>query len=334
MENNLVTSKEIIKKTNISRATLNNYVKYGILPRPLVRTPQQRDEGPTKIGYFPTWVIERVRDVQAMKRGGKTMEEIVSVLSAETVKDNEDTEESFLPERPHSNRESEIRESMHHSTPSFLSVCVLAADLENSAKIRAELPSAEYFELINRLWQDMDEIFHSYNGVRVTHEGSGILHCFVKKAAVNYITNGLKCALKVLEIIRIISNEWQMRKGWTNELYMNMGMDEGRAYLGTIQTPRNLELAALGDSITRAVCLSSMAGHGGVYATKSMMNRLDEEELKSIVYGVKRRHPEKGEIFVEKSFSRIFDLLNPGGTECDRYMDMDMGAVTEIISMK
>ena len=31
----MITSKEIIEQTGISRATLNNYIKMGILPKPI-----------------------------------------------------------------------------------------------------------------------------------------------------------------------------------------------------------------------------------------------------------------------------------------------------------
>ena len=36
---NWVTSKEILFKTSISRATLNNYIQAGIIPKPVVKKP-------------------------------------------------------------------------------------------------------------------------------------------------------------------------------------------------------------------------------------------------------------------------------------------------------
>jgi len=38
-EPTLISSKEILDQTGISRATLNNYIRVGILPRPLVQRP-------------------------------------------------------------------------------------------------------------------------------------------------------------------------------------------------------------------------------------------------------------------------------------------------------
>ena len=63
---NLITSKEIIEKTGISRATLNNYIKMGILPKPIVRRPGPEQKGVKKIGYFPASVLEHILKVKLL----------------------------------------------------------------------------------------------------------------------------------------------------------------------------------------------------------------------------------------------------------------------------
>jgi class 3 adenylate cyclase/DNA-binding transcriptional MerR regulator len=72
----MITSKDIISKTGISRATLNNYIKLGILPRPVVGPPRPGDHGVKQIGYFPEEVIVRLDRVKLMKDQGRSMEEI------------------------------------------------------------------------------------------------------------------------------------------------------------------------------------------------------------------------------------------------------------------
>jgi len=71
-----VTSKEILLKTGISRATLNNYIKMGIIPRPLVKKPRGDMKGTKKIGYFPYAVLERIEWVKRLKHAGNSMEDI------------------------------------------------------------------------------------------------------------------------------------------------------------------------------------------------------------------------------------------------------------------
>jgi hypothetical protein len=71
-----VTSKEILLKTGISRATLNNYIKMEIIPRPLVKKPTGDMKGTKKIGYFPYAVLERIEWVKRLKQEGNSMEDI------------------------------------------------------------------------------------------------------------------------------------------------------------------------------------------------------------------------------------------------------------------
>lgn len=82
-QGNWVSSKEILERTGISRATLNNYIKVGILPKPVVQRPMEKAGGTKKIGYFPSQVIERIEFVQRFKREGKSMGEITELLRFE-----------------------------------------------------------------------------------------------------------------------------------------------------------------------------------------------------------------------------------------------------------
>ena len=79
-QNDLITSKEILIKTGISRATLNNYIRMGILPRPVVMRPKGPMKGVKKIGYFPWAAVERIQLVKRLKKQALSMEEIVSQL--------------------------------------------------------------------------------------------------------------------------------------------------------------------------------------------------------------------------------------------------------------
>jgi class 3 adenylate cyclase/DNA-binding transcriptional MerR regulator len=88
----LITSKEIIDKTGISRATLNNYIKMGILPKPIVRKPGPEQKGVKQIGYFPADVLDRILKVKLLKRQGNSMDEIVNLFK-EIISDKPDTAE-------------------------------------------------------------------------------------------------------------------------------------------------------------------------------------------------------------------------------------------------
>jgi adenylate cyclase len=86
---NWINTKEILIKTGISRATLNNYIRLGIIPRPLVQKPRGEAGGAKKIGYFPYEVLDRIQLVRILKREGNAMEEIAKNLKDTPVADDE-----------------------------------------------------------------------------------------------------------------------------------------------------------------------------------------------------------------------------------------------------
>jgi adenylate cyclase len=80
----MLTSFEVMEAADISRATLNNYIAQGLLPRPLVKNPEPG--APTnarQIGYFPEEVLRRLERISQLKKDGYAMAEIASQLEAE-----------------------------------------------------------------------------------------------------------------------------------------------------------------------------------------------------------------------------------------------------------
>jgi adenylate cyclase len=78
----LLTSKEIIERTGISRATLNNYIASGLVPRPQVLPPGPEHGAAPRIGYFPDDTIARVEAIQRLKREGWSIARIAEHLAA------------------------------------------------------------------------------------------------------------------------------------------------------------------------------------------------------------------------------------------------------------
>lgn len=506
-----LTSKEVLLRTSISRATLNNYIKMGIIPKPVVKRPVSGLPGTKKIGYFPEEVVESIETVKRLKQEGNSMEEIArrfvqmppvnqplgrgnanqsyqeqgpSPIHPEepetgtskgmslklTIDDiphaallvnqsfeiewiNNAAEEQFfnrsirsIPELESRNifklfftwefhdavrnwkdvvafhmafckdkftkddlaklyegisaselgclekiyeeqsplqsegitnnhlkiekqdgsvlnyqvysvffregmffvyvpteeslsglleviscRESVINDLLKRRMPSLVSLCVFVADLQDSVKISAELPPSDYFELINGLWKTLQGCFEKYNGICGKHAGDGILQYFIKRPGTNYIMDAICCAVEVREKTRAFSNEWKLRKGWLNDLYLNVGINEGKEYFGTIQSSSNIEFTALGDSINYTGRLSDLARFGSIMVTKNVINRLDSEEISRIRYGIRRRQEDGREIFIEKSFSRVLDLLDTSDERHIKFRDISTLPVTEII---
>ncbi len=76
-----LTSRELIERAGISRATLNNYIALGLLPRPDVTPPRDQSSRARRIGYFPAEALEVLLRVRSMKEEGISMDQIVDTLA-------------------------------------------------------------------------------------------------------------------------------------------------------------------------------------------------------------------------------------------------------------
>lgn len=93
-----ISSRELIKISAISRATLNNYISIGILPKPVVRRPDEVSRV-VKIGYFPESAIAAIEKIKRLKKEGASMNNIVKMFrnQAETQDDIRLAEVNYPP---------------------------------------------------------------------------------------------------------------------------------------------------------------------------------------------------------------------------------------------
>ena len=80
----MITSKELLERTGISRATLNNYISLGILERPSVLPSSKADTEAPRIGFFPEQAVTVIEEVQRLKKQGLTMNEIAQKFRRDT----------------------------------------------------------------------------------------------------------------------------------------------------------------------------------------------------------------------------------------------------------
>jgi class 3 adenylate cyclase len=184
-------------------------------------------------------------------------------------------------------------------------VAVLVAGLQHSTNIWSELPPEEYFELINDIWATADPIFRRHSGSHGKHPADGMVCYFFPLPAGSYLWNALVAAQELREAMRRVSKEWQLRKGWTTELYMNIGIDEGQEWLGTFKSDSKLDFTSLADTIHHAARLSDFSRSGAIWATKNLLGKLSAGERERIRYGVRRKGPDGQHVFVPHVFSNV-----------------------------
>ncbi len=486
----MLNSKELLERTGISRATLNNYIALGIVPRPDVLPPEPQDGAAPRIGYFPEDTVQRVADIQRLKNEGWSMAAIAehfstrtaalpveprvdasiaaAALPARTVASQREAPRLSLgdiaqaaylvdPEfrvlwsnpagasvlgrgdfqsnvfdalglarEPGRRREQALRfhlalakrhglpfariaadvapeqlqvlERLHGESPALpaAAVChipldaegalppawlyavqfregmlfvqvprgaapdelswllearpgrpdpgpkrrpvlsevvVLAVDLHDAARIWSTLPAEEYFELINQIWLTADPIFARHHGMSGKHPGDGMVCYFLPQPETHYVWNALLAADEMRSAMRRVSKEWQLRKGWTTELYLNMGLDEGQQWLGPLKAAGQAEFTMFGDSLDRAARLSDFARHGAVWATKNLIVRLTADEKLRVRYGVHRRDKEGRDMFVSSVFSTVDRLADSNGALHPRLQDIARLPITEIVDI-
>ncbi len=226
-----------------------------------------------------------------------------------------------------------IHDLLKQRLPTQIFFAVMVADLQDSVRICAELPPEEYFSLINQIWKCMEGSFRKYYGTYGKHTGDGMVYYFLRDYESNYIMNAILCAMELRESMKKLSNEWKINKGWFNDLFLNIGINEGEEYFGMIPAAPSIEFTALGDSVNYAGRLSDLARYGSIWTTKNLMNRLSEEERKKIRYGIRRKQQDR-EILIENVFSRVMDLVSPDSPKSSKFMDIATLPVTEVLNFR
>lgn len=82
--NAMISSKQLLEKTGISRATLNNYISLGLVSRPRLARPDSDSGSAPRLGYFPEEEVARVGTIQQLKREGLSMADIAARLREES----------------------------------------------------------------------------------------------------------------------------------------------------------------------------------------------------------------------------------------------------------
>ena len=367
-----ISSIDLMKRTGLSRATLNNYIKARILPRPLVKRPSDTEHSRAKrIGYFPDSVLGTLDKIIQSKKKGYSMEKIRKTLTQKSDVSSgrsqitgiwttpacerssyrvNESEELFsleenrlgyvpsdIPEQGFNEKLSAkkraVQDLFQQPMPIPLFFSILAADLQDSIRICAELPPEEYFRLINQIWICTNGTFKKYCGTYGKHADNGIVYYFLKDRDTNYLINAILCALELRDKMKNLSDEWKKNTGWCNDLYLNVGINEGYEFFGRIPAAPTGEVITLGDTANYAVRLSHVARCGSIWTTKNLLNRLDEKERKKIRYGIRRCQPAH-ELLIENTFSRIGDLIPKTSDNYTIINDISTMIVTEIYNLR
>lgn len=233
-----------------------------------------------------------------------------------------------------SKRNQVINELLKQRKPYLTDVTVMVADVQNSIKICSELPAEEYFELINNIWQESAPIFRKYYGTYGKHAGDGMVYYFFPQPDCDYKLNAIQCSLELQEMMKGITQQWQARKGWFSDIFLNIGLNQGQEWFGSYHAGGHVEFTVLGDTINYASRISDFARNGTVWATKNMLNQIPQRDRAKINFGITRKTQNEESVFVSDTYSSISNLIEESSQASGKFRDIGMLPITEIRAMK
>ena len=359
----MLTSKEVLERTGISRATLNNYIATGLLPRPDVQPPGPEHGAAPRIGYFPDGTVERIAEIHRLKREGWSIARIaarfsgVAAAPAGAAPPPEPSAalaaSSFRPAPVSAPSHPPAPRALGHGHPTSLPgtarqplpsrqapapiltpVAVLVSTLQGASDLWLQLPAGEYFELVNEIWIELDRIFVRHGGRHGRHPGEGMVCHFLPQTSDSYLWSALASAQQARDAMRQVSSRWQARKGWDVELCMNTGVDEGQEWLGPLRQAEPIELTVVGGAADHAALLSRTARGGAVWITRNLVGKLSSDERDRVGFGVP--HPSAGAEHrrLQASFSRLEELAASEPHPAAIPPGLAQLAVTELLALQ
>ncbi len=80
-ESNALSLDDVCRRTGLSRGTVHNYVRRGLIPKPELCRDREAGRRYRKMAYFPPTVLDRIALIQRLKDEGKSIDVIVQELA-------------------------------------------------------------------------------------------------------------------------------------------------------------------------------------------------------------------------------------------------------------
>lgn len=290
----MLTSKEILGRTGISRATLNNYIAAGLIPRPEVLPPGPDDGGAPRIGYFPDDTAERIETIQRLKGEGWSLGRILQSLEQKT--------ELVAPAGPKVGGPVRVPLPAAPDGPQMLVVAVLAITLHDADSLWVGLSVHDYFALTHEVAVEVRRIVTSRGG-DVTRVAPHRFVCrFLPRPRAEHLWNALDASLAIQESVQEISGRWKLRRNWDMDVVANAGVCEGESWVSALP-PDDVQI--VGETLDDAQQLARFARRGAVLVTRSLVARLPEERRGDLVHGVPSSDQREGAPARLMTFARL-----------------------------
>lgn len=315
----MLSSKEILERTGISRATLNNYISAGLIPRPSVLPPDPQDGGAPRIGYFPDDTIERIESIQRLKREGWSLGRILERFSAPPAK--------AAPARPTPIGASARVVVPVSEAPQVMVIAVLAVMLHDCDSLWVALSVHDYFALTNEFAAEVRRTAIEQGGQVLRVAPHRLVCRFLPSPGRDHLWSALEVSQAAREAVREVSARWKLRRGWNLDIHASAGLCEGESWVSAA-SPDDVQI--VGETMGDAEEFARCARAGAVLATRTYVARLPGLKRGRVVYGVPESAATEGAPSRLMTFSRLADIA-PAHALAERLAAVP---VTEIVELR
>jgi class 3 adenylate cyclase len=305
----MLTSKDILEQTGISRATLNNYIAAGLIARPEVLPPGPQDGDAPRIGYFPDETVERIETIQRLKREGWSLGRIVALFA-------DAGEAAPVPPVPPAAPIAPLLSTLPSpragvaDSPQAMVIAVLAVTLHDADSLWVALSVHDYFALTNEVSGEIRRIVSARDGQVMRVAPHRFVCRFLPRPKGDHLWNALQASVAVREAVREVSGRWKLRRGWDMDVLANAGLCEGESWVSA--SPQD-DVQIVGETLDDAQELARCARRGSVLVTRSLIGRLPEDMRRQVVHGVPAAGQREGTPARSMTFARLREFAPPQG---------------------
>jgi class 3 adenylate cyclase len=167
--------------------------------------------------------------------------------------------------------------------PARRPAAILFADVEGSTPLSRRLPTASYFSLARRLVRASDHCVIAAGGLVGRHAGDGVVAFFLAETAGSESAAARACIGAMRDLRAAIGDVAVASDLDPDDLTLRFGLHWGSTlYVGSISTSGRSEATALGDEVNEAARIEACATGGRALASKSLVERLDEDDAAAL----------------------------------------------------
>jgi class 3 adenylate cyclase len=206
-------------------------------------------------------------------------------------------------------------------------ICVLSARLNDAHRMAESMLPKQFFKLMNRIWDEADEIVRSLGGQRSACSGGQLCYLFKENAGRHPVFSAVCSATRLNDRMSLLEEKLKAQDGWSVDICLNMGIAHGVDDQLDDDPCRSMEFVIPGGAFDQSACLAGIAEKGEIWVTKNAVTHLPKKLIRQVVLGVDQQGK-----FIRNFFARLADLKR-AGTDGHPYPVAGMQSVARILHL-